>query len=500
MHILKYTRYFTMLFAVILIISCSSESDHKSTDKAQNTSKPEWATIKNDIPRTRILENNTDDFNVDIKKRILRVLVSYNYTNYFVVEGKQKGLEYELMKTFEKFLNRGVVEVNEKVQLIFISVPFDELIPMLLIGQGDIIASGLTITQQRVGEVSFIIPYRTKINEIVVRAKDADSIGDIEELSGKKVFVLRGSSYETHLKELNKRISKTKGKPIEIVMADQTLSSEDILQMVNAGIYDYTLIDSHIAEIWTQILPNIVLEKNAILNEGGQIAWAVRKNNPVLLERLNNFVKNNKEGTLMGNMLFKRYYENTNWIVDPITTQRRKKLDKYKDLFRKYGDMYDIDWIFLAALSFQESRLNQNIKSNRGAVGLMQIKPSTARDKNIGIDNVTKSVENNIHAGTKYLSFIRERYFSDPEIDEFNQINFTIASYNAGPAKIQQLRKKAGEIGLNPNVWFYNVENISLKEIGRENVQYVSNINKYYLAYKSIIKKLEVREKQVGNR
>ena len=368
---------------------------------------------------------------------------------------------------------------------------------MLLIGQGDIIASGLTITQQRVGEVSFTIPYRTKINEIVVRAKDADSIGDIEELSGKKVLVLRGSSYETHLKELNKRISKMKGKPIEIVMADQTLSSEDILQMVNAGIYDYTLIDSHIAEIWTQILPNIVLEKNAILNEGGQIAWAVRKNNPVLLEHLNNFVKNNKEGTLMGNMLFKRYYENTNWIVDPITTQRRKKLDKYKDLFRKYGDMYDIDWIFLAALSFQESRLNQNIKSNRGAVGLMQIKPSTANDKNVAIDNVSKNAENNIHAGTKYLSFIRERYFSDPSIDNFNQLNFAIASYNAGPRKIQEFRKKAGEIGLNPNVWFYNVENISLKEIGRENVQYVSNINKYYLTYKSIIKKLEVREKQI---
>jgi len=490
-----------MLFAVILIIiSCGSESDHKSIDKAQNTSKSEWTIIKNDIPRPPILENNTDDFNVDIKKRILRVLVSYNYTNYFVVEGKQKGLEFELMKTFEKFLNQGVVEVNEKVQLIFISVPFDELIPMLLIGQGDIIASGLTITQQRENKVAFTNPYRTKINEILVRAKDADPIGDIEELSGKNVFVLRGSSYETHLKELNKRISKMKSKPIEIVMADQTLSTEDILQMVNAGIYDYTLIDSHIAEIWTQILPNIVLEKNAILNEGGQIAWAVRKNNPVLLEHLNNFVKNNKEGTLMGNMLFKRYYENTNWIVDPITTQRRKKLDKYKDLFRKYGDMYDIDWIFLAALSFQESRLNQNIKSNRGAVGLMQIKPSTANDKNVAIDNVSKNAENNIHAGTKYLSFIRERYFSDPSIDNFNQLNFAIASYNAGPRKIQEFRKKAGEIGLNPNVWFYNVENISLKEIGRENVQYVSNINKYYLTYKTIIKKLEAREKQIRNR
>jgi len=491
-------RYLTIFFSVMFIlISCGTDAENTSTKNPGGNGKPTWKIVESDVPSSPILENNTDDYKVDIKKRLLRVLVSYNYTNYFVVGGKQKGLEYELMNAFEKFLNQGVVEINDKVQLIFISVPFDELIPMLQIGQGDIIASGLTVTTERAKEVAFTMPYKTNINEIVVSSSDAIPIDTINELSGKEVFILSGSSYETHLIDLNKNFSSSKKAPIKIIRADQTLSSEDILQMVNAGIYDYTAIDNHKAEIWSQVLPNIVLEKNAILNEGGQIAWAVRKNNPVLLEKLNNFVNKNKEGTLMGNMLFKRYYENTNWIVDPITNQRKKKLEKYKSLFKKYGDMYGIDWIFLAALSFQESRLNQNLKSNKGAVGLMQIKPSTANDKNVGIKNISESAENNIHAGTKYLSFIRERYFSDPAIDEFNQVNFAIASYNAGPRNIQEFRKKSSEIGLDPNVWFYNVANISLKELGRENVQYVSNINKYYLTYKTVIKKLEAKEEQI---
>ena len=139
----------------------------------------------------------------------------------------------------------------------------------------------------------------------------------------------------------------------------------------------------------------------------------------------------------------------------------------------------------MAAQGYQESRLDQNAKSPVGAVGVMQVMPSTARDKNVGIPNI-EEIDANIHAGTKYLRFMTDRYFDDPDIDTLNRGLFSFAAYNAGPAKVSKLRKEAAKMGLDPNVWFRNVEIVAAKRIGRETVQYVSNIFKYYLAYRYI--------------
>ncbi len=144
----------------------------------------------------------------------------------------------------------------------------------------------------------------------------------------------------------------------------------------------------------------------------------------------------------------------------------------------------------LAALAYQESGLDQSVRSNAGAVGIMQVLPSTAADPNVGIPDIT-TMENNIHAGTKYLRFLRDRYFSDPAVDDFNQTLFSFASYNAGPARVRQLREEASRTGLDPNVWFGNVEHVAAKRVGRETVQYVSNIAKYYVAYKLSKRHLE---------
>jgi membrane-bound lytic murein transglycosylase MltF len=139
----------------------------------------------------------------------------------------------------------------------------------------------------------------------------------------------------------------------------------------------------------------------------------------------------------------------------------------------------------LAALAFQESGIDQSKKSHVGAIGVMQVMPSTAKDKNVGIPNI-EEIEANIHAGTKYLRFMMDRYFDDPDIDTLNRGLFSFAAYNAGPAKVSKLRKEAAGMGLDPNVWFRNVEIIAAKRIGRETVQYVSNIFKYYIAYRYI--------------
>jgi membrane-bound lytic murein transglycosylase MltF len=172
----------------------------------------------------------------------------------------------------------------------------------------------------------------------------------------------------------------------------------------------------------------------------------------------------------------------------------RERFERTLGLFEKYGDRYQVPWLILAALAYQESRMDQSLRSRRGAVGVMQVLPSTASDPNVGIPDI-ESLENNIHAGTKYLAFLRKRYFSGEEMDELNQWLFSLAAYNAGPRRVAQLRSGATQMGLDPNQWFDHVEEVAAKRIGRETVQYVSNVYKYYIAYGRIEEELEKKRR-----
>ena len=207
------------------------------------------------------------------------------------------------------------------------------------------------------------------------------------------------------------------------------------------------------------------------------------------------FMKSHKKGTLMGNILFKRYLQNTQWVRNSLNEKEFEKFKKTTTLFEKYSNNYDFDWLLVAALAYQESRIDQSKRSPAGAVGVMQILPSTAADPNVNIPDIEK-LENNIHAGIKYLRFLNNRYFEKEPMDDKNKILFSFASYNAGPAKITRLRTEARKAGLDPNIWFRNVEIIAARRIGRETVQYVSNIYKYFTAYRLIINKLNLKEEK----
>lgn len=308
--------------------------------------------------------------------------------------------------------------------------------------------------------------------------------------------MVAGSSYVGHLKRLNEMLSMEGFGPAQTIEADKNLEAEDILQMINSGIYDLTVVDEHIAEIWSKALKDLVVRKDIVINHGGDIAWAVRKDNPQLLGSLNKFLQTHRQGTLIGNILLRRYFEDTRWVINPLIESERVKLEKLRFLFQKYAEMYNFDWLKIAALAYQESRLNQNARSPKGAVGIMQILPSTAAGSIVGIADID-NVENNIHAGVKYLGYLRDKYFSDPQIKLEAQIDFTLAAYNAGPARINRLRKSAKKMGLDPNRWFFNVEHVARRVIGQETVQYVVNIQMYYIAYKTSRYIVEKREKQM---
>jgi membrane-bound lytic murein transglycosylase MltF len=425
---------------------------------------------------------STADLDALRKRGVVRVLVTYKKTEYFVVNGQQRGFEYELMEQFENFINKGDKKGQLHFDVVYIPVPFESLISNLVEGRGDVAAAGLTITPERQKQVVFTTPYVQDVSEVVVTHKSDKSIRSIDDLSGRVVYVLSGSSYVQHLSQLADKFKKQGRPPVYVVESDPYLATEDILELVNAGIVELTVADDHIARLWSNVLPDIRVHEDIAVNTSGQIAWAVRNNNPKLLANLNDFVRSHRKGTKLGNVLFSRYYENTRWIQNPLSDTARDKLEKYHALFQKYADEYEFDWLLIAAMAFQESRLNPKKNSPRGAVGLMQIKPSTAKDKHVAIKDIYTD-ENNVHAGVKYLAFLRERYFSSPDIDEGASLHLSLAAYNAGPAKVRKMRAKTKKMGLDPNIWFRNVERAAQQMVGSETTRYVANIYKYYLAY-----------------
>lgn len=281
--------------------------------------------------------------------------------------------------------------------------------------------------------------------------------------------------------------------------ASEMLEDEDLLEMVNASLLDWAVVDDYKAEIWADVFENLTVRDDIVFRSGGKLGWAIRKDSPKLAAALNEFLKSHRQGTLKGNILINRYLRDFNWAENALAADDYERFQKVAAIFQKYGDQYGFDFLMVAAQGYQESRLDQSARSRAGAIGIMQLLPSTAADSNVAIKDISK-VENNIHAGVKYLNFIRDRYFSDPEIDRFNQTLFAFAAYNAGPARIRNLRDKAEKQGYNPNVWFDNVEVIAAREIGHETVQYVANILKYYIAYRlafqQVTKRAEVRKSQ----
>ena len=165
------------------------------------------------------------------------------------------------------------------------------------------------------------------------------------------------------------------------------------------------------------------------------------------------------------------------------------------DLFKKYGAQYNVDYLLMAAQGYQESTLDQNVKSPVGAIGVMQVMPPTGKELNVG--DITQ-IEANIHAGVKYMRFMMDQYFADEPMDNLNKALMTFASYNAGPGRVRQLRRETEKRGLNPNVWFGNVERVASERIGRETVTYVSNIFKYYVTYKLMTEQIERRAAAKG--
>jgi membrane-bound lytic murein transglycosylase MltF len=434
----------------------------------------------------------TGDFDGMKQRRMVRVLVVYNKTNYFIDKGTPRGITTEAFKMFEDAINAKYKTKNLRIHVVLIPVRRDALADLLLSGKGDVVAANITVTNERLEKADFSAPVLKNVSEIVVSGPASQPVASAEELSGKEVFVRKGSIFAESVEKLNADLKKQGKAEATLRWAPEALEDEDLLEMLNAGLVKYVVVDDFLARFWAQVLPKIKLNAGAVLRKESDIAWAMRKGSPLLKAELDGFIARYPEGSATRNMLFAKYLKNTKFVKNAASKEEMQKFEQTVKFFKDYGDKYDMDYLLMAAQGYQESRLDQNAKSQVGAIGVMQVMPATGADMKVGDISQTQP---NINAGVKYMRFMVDQYFANEPMDNLNKGLFAFAAYNAGPGRIQGLRKEAEKKGLDPNKWFNNVEIVASQRIGRETVTYVSNIYKYYIAYKLATEDMAERQK-----
>jgi membrane-bound lytic murein transglycosylase MltF len=462
--------------------AAASAAPSPSPEAAETPDEPAPEATPPPVLAEQLTRKWTGDLDGMEKRRFVRVLVPKSPLFFYVDKGREAGLFLEMIRELENEVNDNGKRI---VRVHFIPIPMarDQLIPALRDGHGDIAAANLTVTPERQKEVDFTYPLADGVKELVVTGPEAPPVTSLDDLSGRDVHVRLSSSYATHLKQLNNRFKKEGKAPVKIVPVDENLETEDILEMVGTGLFPVTIADRYLARFWSQVFSGLRVEPEVMLNEGGAIAWAIRKDSPKLKARLDAFMKTHEVGTRAGNILINKYLKTTRWVKN---ARSKEDIERFRNLaahFQQFSKKYDFDWLLMAAQGYQESQLDQSRKSQVGAIGVMQVLPTTAKDRSVNIPDIT-TAENNIHAGIKYMRFIVNEYYADEPMNRLNKTLFAFASYNAGPAKVTRLRAQAKAQGLDPNKWFNNVELVAARVIGRETVQYVSNIFKYYVAYK----------------
>jgi membrane-bound lytic murein transglycosylase MltF len=476
------------LFVLFTFSFCADPKSKKDKDKSADLqiASTHDTTFKPDSLLSVLRKTQKEyvgDFDTMQKRRIIRVLVPYSRTLFFNDKGKEHGITADNFREFENFLNIKYHKQlhNVPFTVAFIPTPRDRLIPNVIQGLGDIAAGNLTATEARLQHVDFVAPKEQGgVSEIVLNRKQDAPIENAEQLSGKTVYVRKSSSYFESLQALNKSFETKGQKPVTLKIISEVLEDEDLMEMLDAGIISIIVVDDWKAKMWAQILPKIRLNAAAVHREGN-IGCAFRKNSPLLTSELKDFYYRYEKKLASMPYRLKKYYENVKQLQDPTNSDNAKRFKDILKLFEKYGQQYDFDPLMLAAQGFQESKLNQNQRSAMGAIGIMQLMPKTGQSMNVGNITIT---EPNIHAGTKYMEIIMTNYFHDAHFDDFNKSLFAFASYNAGPNRIETLRKIAADRGFNPDLWLNNVEIIASEKIGIETTTYVRNIVKYYYSYK----------------
>jgi membrane-bound lytic murein transglycosylase MltF len=422
-----------------------------------------------------------------VEKRFLRVLTSRNAFDFFLFRGERGGYQYEMVKDFTRYLSRKLIRGRGELAIQFELIPVDDdqLIPMLRAGSADMIAARMTITPDRAQLVRFTHPYR-RVDELLVTHDGTPPIENIEDLSGKIVVVRESSSYHESLTRLNLELAAAGHAPVKIKIVDGRLETERILELVAAKRFPYTVADSMIAEVAAATRPGLRIVEGIKLRSKGELAWATHFGALTLEAEMNSFLDRYQQGSLLGNVTAQKYFKAESKLAERLATEDASGISDFDDLFKQHAAPFSIDWRLVAAMAYQESRFDPTAANRSGAVGLLQIKPTTAREPYVGVPEVegVELASENVRAGLLYLNWIKNRYFdSVPEMEEQDRLRMSLAAYNAGPRRLINARIRARKLGLDPNRWFRHVELALVDMRLSEPVRYVSEINQRYLAY-----------------
>jgi membrane-bound lytic murein transglycosylase F len=473
-------RYFlTISIALVLCFSCDN------AQKADSLSKP---LVKTDLDAI-------------VKRGYITALVDNNSVSYFIYKGRPMGYEYELLQLLAK---------NLKVDLrIKIVSGVENAIEQINKGQGDILAFPLSINKSRKERIAFTRPQfnsyhvlvqrKPKNWQDVAREEIEDSlIRNPVDLSGKQVHVLKGTSFELRLKHLTEEL----GVDINIQADTLSESTEALIDKVAQGKIDYTVATHTLAQVNSTYYPN--LDVSTVLSVPQQIAWAVRKNSPQLLEAINMWLTRIKrESTFM--VIYNRYFKSPRTSLirrkSDYSSIKGNKISPYDNLIKLGSEKLSWDWRLLAAVIYQESKFKQGDVSWAGAQGLMQLMPETA--KRFGASNPRDPVQN-IQAGVNYLRYL-DNYWSKSIADKDERLKFILASYNAGLSHIIDARKLTMKYGKNATLWYDNVEYYLMKKSNpmyyqdpvapagyckcEEPINYVNDVLARFEEYKLLIKK-----------
>src|SRR5450755_225143 len=494
--------------ALFVLVACGKKetATPAAKEQAQQLATPAAAPAaspddlpapSSDVKLPTAFGRRTGDLDEMAKNRNIRALVLINPISFFYDKGHPRGITYEALEEFQKFANQKLKTGTLDVKVTFIPLRPDQLEAALTQGVGDIVAYGIVVTPEREKTLAFSTPIQTDVSQIIVTGENFGAVSTLADLGGKEVYVNPLSTYYANLQKVNETLQKQGKPPILIKAADKNLLDDDLVQMVNAGLIPATVTTKQKAALWSQVFDHIHPHPDLPIATGVQLAWVMRKNNPQFKQLVDEFVASHAVGTSFGNTVLRRYLQNTKWVKNSTSGEEMKKFQANLELFQKYAGEYDFDYLMIAAQGYQESLLDQSRRNPSGAVGIMQVIPKYAAANPINIPSVN-TADANIHAGVKMLRNIDDKYFNDPKIDALNKTLFVFASYNAGPNRIARLRKEAPDMGLDPNVWFNNVELVAAKDIGQETVTYVSNIYKYYIAYKLAAQQSEMRQKAEG--
>lgn len=467
-------RKLFIFFAFSILLACGSNTPVANNDFIKIVR--DWHEIKEDSVLTILAENSP--------------------ASYFIYRGKNMGFEYELLSEFAKDQN-----IRLKVTMVH---NLDDLMHYLDSGVGDVIACNLTVTEERSTLIDFTTPHLFTHQVLIQRKPEnyrklsfsalQDSlVTELEQLKGKTIHVWKNSSYYNQIRYLNDQLELQ----LTIIPTDGDLITEELIRMVSEGEIDYTIADENIAKIDLRYYPN--LDISLALSSEESIAFGVRKTSPQLKAQLNKWLTAKENQSTIGEVK-RKYFERknlSNKANQDYSSLSGDELSPYDAIIKRESDKIGWDWRLVASIIYQESKFETYKESWAGAFGIFQFMPNTAASYGI---SPTSSAEEQIVAGIEKLNKNYKEWLT--EINDTSEcIKFTLATFNAGRAHVDDARALCSVNNLNHCQWENNVgdmiKNLSKPTYyqnsvvkngycrGSETYEYVIEVMERYEEYKS---------------